>query len=79
MKEGGQDRFLYRTVDREGDTVDFLLTKPRQRMSAQKFFNKAIFNNGSPRLVNLDKIGFNKSALRLVNRRSLKVNVIKIR
>ena len=74
-----KNRCLYRALDKEGNTVDFLLKKIGQKMSVQKFFNKAIFNNGSPRLVNLDKIGFNKSALRLVNRRSLKVNVIKIR
>ena len=36
VKVAGQDRFLYRAVDKQGNTVDFLLTKRRQRMSAQK-------------------------------------------
>ena len=45
IKVGGKDRYLYRAIDKEGNTVDFLLTKRRQRMSAQKFFNKAIGNN----------------------------------
>ena len=68
---GGKDRFLYRAVDKYGNTVDFLLTKRRQKMSAQKFFKKAIGNNGRPRLVNIDKSGSNNSALRTINKRSL--------
>ncbi|MCH2231140.1 MAG: IS6 family transposase [Crocinitomicaceae bacterium] len=79
VKVGGKDRFLYRAVDKEGSTVDFLLTKRRQKMSAQKFFNKAIGNNGAPRLVNIDKSGSNKTALWAVNKRSLSFNKIKIR
>ena len=39
VKVGGKDCYLYRAVDRDGNTVYFLLTKRRQKMSAQKFFN----------------------------------------
>ena len=35
IKINGQWCYLYRAVDRSGNTVDFLLTKKRQRMSAQ--------------------------------------------
>ena len=79
IKVKGKDHFLYRAVDRQGNTVDFLLTKRRQKMSAQKFFNKAIGNNGKPRIINIDKSGSNKSALWTVNRRSCSVKKIKIR
>lgn len=79
IKVGGQDRYLYRAVDKDGNTVDFLLTKRRQRMSAQKFFIKAIGNNGKPRVINIDKSGSNYSAIRLVNKRSLSMKKIKIR
>ncbi|NQY10502.1 MAG: IS6 family transposase [Flavobacteriales bacterium] len=79
IKVGGKDRFLYRAVDKEGNIVDFLLTKSRQRMSAQKFFNKAIENNGKPRVINIDKIGSNNSAIRVVNRRGLFKKNIRIR
>ena len=79
IKVGGKDRFLYRAVDKEGNIVDFLLTKSRQRMSAQKFFNKAIENNGKPRVINIDKIGSNNSAIRVVNRRGLFKKYIRIR
>ena len=63
IKVGGKARFLYRAVDKEGNTVDFLLTKRRQKMSDQKFFNKAIGNNSKPRVVNIDKSGANKTNL----------------
>jgi putative transposase len=79
VKVGGKDRYLYRAVDKDGNTVDFLLTKRRQKMSAQKFFNKAIGNNGDPRVVNIDKSGSNKSALWAVNKRSLRFKNIKVR
>ena len=79
IKVGGVDRFLYRAVDKDGNTVDFLLTKRRQKMSAQKFFNKAIGNNGRPRVVNIDKSGTNKMAIWSVNKRAVSVKKIKIR
>ena len=47
--------YLYRAVDKLGNTVDFLLTKRRQRMSAQSFLIKAINNNCRPTLINIDK------------------------
>jgi putative transposase len=48
-------------------------------MSAQKFFNKAIGNNGRPRVVNIDKSGTNKMAIWTVNKRSASIKKIKIR
>ena len=57
IKVGGKDRYLYRAVDKYGNTVDFLLTKRRMKGSAQKFLNKAIGNNGRPRVINIDKSG----------------------
>ena len=79
IKVGGKDRYLYRAVDKEGNTVDFLLTKRSQKMSAQKFFNKAIGNNGRPRVINIDKSGSNKMAIWVVNKRAASVKKIKIR
>jgi putative transposase len=48
IKGKGVWRYLYRSVDKEGNTIDFLLTKRRQRMSAQSFLMKAIESNGTP-------------------------------
>ena len=79
IKVGGKDRYLYRAVDKFGNTVDFLLTKRRMKGSAQKFLNKAIGNNSKPRVINIDKSGANKSGIRSINRDLLTVKKIKIR
>lgn len=72
VKVKGQWRYLYRAVDKQGNTVDFLLTRRRPRMSAQSFLIKAIENNGVPELINIDKSGANKSAIRVYNKRAFK-------
>ena len=79
IKVGGKYRYLYRAVDKFGNTVDFLLTKRRMRGSAQLFLRKAIGNNGKPRVVNIDKSGANKSGIRTINRDLLTVRKIRIR
>ncbi|MCH2226030.1 MAG: IS6 family transposase, partial [Crocinitomicaceae bacterium] len=71
IKVKGVWRYLYRAVDKNGNTIDFLLTRKRQRMSAQSFLIKAIENNGKPTLINIDKSGSNSSAIRVYNKRAL--------
>ena len=65
IKVKGVWRYLYRAVDRDGHTIDFLLTKRRQRMSAQSFLIKVIENNGTPELINIDKSNSIKSAIKI--------------
>ena len=77
IKVKDQWRYLYRAVDKEGNTVDFLLTKRRQRISAQSFLIKTSEGNGLPELINIDKSGANKSAIRVYNKRTF--SKIKIR
>jgi putative transposase len=48
-------------------------------MSVQKFFNKAIGNNGRPRVINIDKSGTNKRAIWVLNKRATSIKKIKIR
>ncbi|QGK75269.1 IS6 family transposase [Flavobacterium sp. SLB02] len=69
--------YLYRAVDKLGNTVDFLLTRKRQRMSAQLFLIKAINNNCRPRVINIDKSSSNTAAIKVYNKRSF--SKIKIR
>jgi putative transposase len=71
IKVKGEWRYLYRAFDKYGNTVDFLLTKRRQRMSAQSFLIKAIEYNGEPRVINIDKSGSNSSAIQIYNKRAL--------
>ncbi len=72
--------FLYQALEKHGNTVDFLLTKGRQRMSAQSFLIKAIENKGKPRVINIDKSGSNSGAIRVYNKRALATKLrIKVR
>jgi putative transposase len=59
----GQWRYLYRTVDRDGQTVDFLLTAHRDQQAALRFFRKAVRQHGLPDQVTIDKSGANAAAL----------------
>jgi len=63
VKVKGHDRYLYRAVDKAGDTVDFLLTAHRDRDAARRFLEKATRQNGVPTLVNIDKSGANKAGI----------------
>src|SRR4029453_18721595 len=47
-------RYLYRAVDKKGQTVDFLLSKNRDKAAAVRFFKKAIGNNEVPEKITLD-------------------------
>ena len=57
IKIGGEDRYWYRAVNNQGNTVDFLLTAKRDRRAAQRFFTRAVKNNRLPKIVNIDKSG----------------------
>ena len=65
IKVKGEWKYLYRAVDSEGNTVDFLLTSKRDKKAAKKFFNKALKskNNVTPRVITIDKSGANLSAI----------------
>ena len=59
-------------MDKYGDTIDFLLTRRRMKGSVEKFLNKAIGNNGKPRVINIDKSGANKEGIKTFNKRNFK-------
>ena len=67
IKVKGNWYYLYRAVDKENNTIDFLLTKKRDKKSAKRFLVKAIGNNGLPEKINIDKSGANLSAIRAYN------------
>jgi transposase-like protein len=54
-------------VDKENNTIDFLLTKKRDKKAAKRFFVKAIENNGLPEKITIDKSGSNKAAIEAYN------------
>ena len=63
IKVKGVWKYLYRAVDKEGKTIDFLLAAKRDKAAAMRFFEKAIQDNGTPEKVSMDKSGANKSAI----------------
>ena len=54
IKVKGRWAYLYRAVDKQGHTVDFLLSEKRDVAAAKRFFRKAMKNNGAPRVITLD-------------------------
>jgi putative transposase len=72
IKVKGEWMYLYRAVDKEGNTIDFLLTKRRNKNAAHKFLIKAVNNNGCPKVITIDQSGANKQAIRTFNKRCFK-------
>ena len=63
IKVGGQWKYLYRAVDRLGQTVDFLLTAHRDMAAARRFFERAIERHDVPEKITIDKSGANTAAV----------------
>ena len=63
----GQWKYLYRAVDKAGQTVDFLLTAHRDKKAALRFLKKAIRQHGRPVQVTIDQSGANTAALAALN------------
>lgn len=67
VKVNGKWKYLDRAVDKEGKTIDFLLTTKRDKAAAKRFFDKAMAANGTPEKVTMDKSGANKAAIDGIN------------
>lgn len=68
IKLNGKWIYLYRAIDKFGDTIDFLLRAKRDAGAAKSFFRKAFKENGIPDKVNVDKSGSNEAALDSFNK-----------
>ncbi len=53
----GEWKYLYRAVDSQGNTLDFMLSAKTDARAAERFFRKALncVHNSSPRVINVDK------------------------
>src|SRR6202795_2041759 len=67
VKVKGQWKYLYRAVDKQGNTVEFLLRAHRDKAAARRYFEKAIDQNGEPETITVDKSGANLAALEALN------------
>ena len=76
IKVKGVWHYLYRAVDKEGKTIDFMLSKTRDKASAEDFFVKAIGTTGLPEKITIDKSGANKAGIDVINFRLLMLNLL---
>jgi putative transposase len=63
IKVAGEWKYLYRAVDRDGDTVDFLLTAKRDLAAARRFLERAINLHDVAEKITIDKSGANTAAI----------------
>ena len=63
----GQWRYLYRAVDKSGQTIDFLLTEHRDKEAALRFLQKAIRRHGVPEKITIDGSDANEAAIQRYN------------
>lgn len=57
VKIGGELHYLWRAVDQDGDSLDILIQKRRNKKAAKRFFRKLLKSqNATPRLLITDKL-----------------------
>ena len=59
IKVKGEWKYLFRAIDKNGDTIDFYLSHKRDYKSALHFFRKTIhrYSQNCPNVINVDKNG----------------------
>ena len=67
IKVKGKWCYLYRAVDKQGQTIDFLLTEQRDEQAAKRFLIKAIRRHGVPEKITIDGSAANEAAIKSYN------------
>ena len=67
IKVRGKWTYLYRAVDRDGQTLDFMLSERRDTAAARRFFKRAVGTNGVPDRIAIDKSDANLAGLQSLN------------
>jgi putative transposase len=60
----GQWRYIYRAVDKSGQTIDFLLTEYRDTEAARRFLTQALHRHGVPDKITIDGSQANEAAIK---------------
>ena len=57
LKIKGKWHYLYRAIDKNGQTIDWMLSRQRNKKAAKRFFKKILGNKHAslPRVINVDK------------------------
>ena len=67
IKVKGQWYYLYRVVDKTGQTIDFLFTEHRDQEAARRFLTKAIRRHSVPETITIDGSEANATAIKHYN------------
>lgn len=67
IKVRGKWVYLYRAIDRDGQTLEFILSENRDTAAARRFFKRAVATNGIPERIVIDKSGANLAGLQSLN------------
>jgi putative transposase len=60
----GEQLYLWRTVDHEGEVLEAFVSKRRDRKAALKFLRKSLKRHGPPEVIVTDRLGSYSAALR---------------
>ncbi len=63
MKVKGEWRYVYRAVDKHGQTIDFLVTEQRDQEAALRLLKQAIRRHGVPEMITIDGSEANAAAI----------------
>ena len=66
IKVAGEWKYLYRAVDDDGHTIDFLLRVKRDCAAARRFLERAIDLHGVPEKITIDKSGANTAPIKSI-------------
>ncbi len=67
IKVKGEWRDLYRAVDKQGQTIDFLRTEHRDKAAALRFLKQAIRRHGVPEKITIDGSDANEATIKSYN------------
>ena len=74
VKVRGVWTYLYRAVDRDGQTLDFMLSEQRDAAAAKQFFARALSTNGIPKRIVIDKSRSNGAGIKEMNKITASLN-----
>ena len=64
VKINGELHYLWRAVDHEGEVLEALVTKTRDKAAALTFIKKALKRHGSPKVITTDGLRSYKAAMK---------------
>ena len=66
VRINGETFYLWRAVDHEGEVLEVLATKRRDRRAALKFLKRTMKRYGEPRSIVTDRLGSYRAALKVI-------------